>query len=48
MTTKEVLKELEGYGNPGTKNVFLKHGAREPFFGVQRDVISRATCIAGM
>lgn len=35
MTTKEVLKELEGYGNPGTKNVFLKHGAREPFFGVK-------------
>jgi len=35
MTTREILKELEGYGNPGTKKVFLKHGAREPFFGVK-------------
>jgi 3-methyladenine DNA glycosylase AlkD len=35
MTTKEVLKELEGYGNPGTKKVFLKHGAKEPFYGVK-------------
>ncbi len=35
MTTKEVLKELEGYGNPGTKKVFLNHGAHEPFFGVK-------------
>jgi 3-methyladenine DNA glycosylase AlkD len=35
MTTKQVLKELEGYGNEGTKKVFLKHGAREPFFGVK-------------
>ena len=30
MTTDEVLKELEGYGDEGTKNTFLKHGAREP------------------
>lgn len=35
MTTKEILKELEGYGNESTKKVFLKHGAREPFFGVK-------------
>jgi 3-methyladenine DNA glycosylase AlkD len=35
MTTKEVLKELEGYGNEATKNVLMKHGAREPFFGVR-------------
>jgi len=35
MTTKEVLKELEGYGNPGTKKVFLNHGAHKPFFGVK-------------
>ncbi len=35
MTTEEVMKELEGYGNPSTKNTFLKHGAREPFFGVK-------------
>jgi len=35
MTTKEILKDLEVYGNENTKNVFLKHGAREPFFGVK-------------
>lgn len=35
MTTKEILKELEGYGNEGTKKIFLKHGAREPFYGVK-------------
>lgn len=35
MTVDEVLKELEGYGNEGTKKVLMKHGAREPFFGVK-------------
>ena len=35
MTAKEVLKELESYGNPGTKKVLLNHGAKEPFFGVK-------------
>ncbi|MEO1049941.1 MAG: DNA alkylation repair protein [Bacteroidota bacterium] len=35
MTSQEVLSELEGYGHEGTKNIFLKHGAREPFFGVK-------------
>ena len=35
MTTKEVLAELENYGNPSTKKIFLKHGAKEPFFGVK-------------
>lgn len=35
MTTKEILKELKGYGNEGTKKIFLKHGAREPFYGVK-------------
>ncbi len=35
MTTKEILKELAGYGNEGTKKIFLKHGAREPFYGVK-------------
>lgn len=35
MTAEEVLKELEGYGNESTKNIFLKHGAKEPFFGVK-------------
>ena len=35
MTFEEVMKELEAKGNPGTKKVLIKHGAREPFFGVR-------------
>jgi len=35
MTKDEVFKELESYGNEGTKNVLIKHGAREPFYGVK-------------
>ena len=35
MTAKEVLKELEGYGNESTKKTLMKHGAKEPFFGVK-------------
>ncbi len=35
MTVSEVLKELESYGDPNTKNTLLKHGAKEPFFGVK-------------
>ncbi len=35
MTTEEILKELKDFGNEGTKKVFLRHGAREPFFGVK-------------
>jgi len=35
MTTKEILKELESYGSEGTKKIFMKHGAKEPFYGVK-------------
>lgn len=35
MTKKEVLQELKAYGNESTKNTFLRHGAKEPFFGVK-------------
>ena len=35
MTVKEVLKELESYGDERTKNTLMKHGAKEPFFGVK-------------
>ena len=35
MTTREVLKELESYSSESIKKVFLKHGAREPFYGVK-------------
>ncbi|GLR17439.1 DNA alkylation repair protein [Portibacter lacus] len=35
MTVAEVMTQLESWGNPKTKEVLLKHGAREPFFGVK-------------
>lgn len=35
MTTQEILKELQSYGNEVTKNTLMKHGAKEPFFGVK-------------
>ncbi len=35
MTTEEILKELKGYGDEGTKNIYLKHGAKEPYYGVK-------------
>ena len=35
MTLKEVMQELESYGNPATKKVLMNHGAKEPFFGVK-------------
>lgn len=35
MTTTEILKELQAMGSEQTKKTFLRHGAREPFFGVK-------------
>ncbi len=35
MTAKEVLAALEEMGNPNTKKVLMKHGAKEPFWGVK-------------
>ena len=35
MTRDEVLAELERLGNESTKRTLMKHGAREPFFGVR-------------
>lgn len=35
MTASEVLQELESYGDENTKKALLKHGAKEPFFGVK-------------
>jgi hypothetical protein len=34
MTVDEVVKQLKQLGNETTKKVLLKHGAKEPFFGV--------------
>lgn len=35
MTAKEVMKELESYGNETIKNIYLNHGIKEPLFGVR-------------
>ena len=35
MTKKEVLHALSLLGNPATKKVYARHGAREPYFGVK-------------
>ncbi len=35
MKKEEVLATLEEMGNPGTKKILTRHGAKEPFFGVK-------------
>lgn len=35
MTTSEVMKFLKDHGSAQTKAIFVRHGAREPFDGVQ-------------
>ena len=35
MTLDEVMRELESMGTAQTKKTFLRHGAKEPFFGVK-------------
>jgi 3-methyladenine DNA glycosylase AlkD len=35
MNKSEVLVELEKFGSESIKNIYLKHGAKEPFFGVK-------------
>lgn len=35
MTLKEIMTELESYGNDNIKKILLKHGVKEPFFGVK-------------
>jgi len=35
MTLEEVMKQLEEMGTEQTKKTFLRHGAKEPFFGVR-------------
>ena len=35
MDLTEVLKELESYRDETTNNTHLKHGAKEPLFGVK-------------
>ena len=35
MTTKQILEELKANGNESIKKTLLKHGAKEPFYGVK-------------
>lgn len=35
MTKDEVMKQLESLGDAQTRKTFLRHGAKEPFFGVK-------------
>jgi 3-methyladenine DNA glycosylase AlkD len=35
MTLEEIMKQLEEMGSEQTKSTFIRHGAREPFFGVK-------------
>jgi 3-methyladenine DNA glycosylase AlkD len=41
MTKDEVLQELKKYGSEQTKNTFIKHGAKEPLFGVKVQDLKR-------
>jgi 3-methyladenine DNA glycosylase AlkD len=35
MTVEEVMTSLEEWGDEGIKKIYVRHGAREPFFGVK-------------
>lgn len=35
MTKTEVLKQLQSLGSASIKNIYLNHGAKEPFYGVK-------------
>ncbi len=35
MTTSEIISQLQAFGNENTKKTFIRHGAREPLFGVK-------------
>jgi len=35
MTAKEIMTQLEALGSPQIKNIHLKHGVKEPLFGVK-------------
>ena len=35
MTAKEIIEELRTLGNESYKNIYFKHGARKPYYGVK-------------
>jgi len=41
MTTNEILDDLKANGSQAIKNVLVKHGAKEPFFGVKIEYLQK-------
>ena len=41
MTAQEVVNELKTLGSASTKNTLMKHGAREPFYGVKVEELKK-------
>jgi len=41
MTSQQILNELKTAGNESTKKIFLKHGAKEPFYGVPIETLKQ-------
>ena len=41
ITTQQVLNELKKSGSESVKKIFLKHGAKEPFYGVKVEDIKK-------
>ena len=41
MKTTEIIKELKSHGSQSIKNVLIKHGARESFYGVKVEVLKK-------
>ena len=41
MTANEILGKLKTLGSESTKKVLLKHGAREPFYGVKIEELKK-------
>lgn len=35
MTANDIIEQLKEMGSESTKNIFIKHGAKEPFYGVK-------------
>ena len=35
MTVQEIMTELQSLGSESIKKILLKHGVKEPFFGVK-------------
>jgi 3-methyladenine DNA glycosylase AlkD len=41
MTSKEILTQLVSMGSESIKKVLIKHGAREPFYGVKVEELKK-------